>query len=332
MASRSKLVLKIAIFAVPLFLAVIVIGGLIVYEPIVRYMIVKQAKERGVAIVVGDVNSTLACAITAKKLHISVAHLEAGLRSRDRTMPEEINRIVTDAVADLLWTPSQDANENLLREGVSADKISLVGNIMIDSFEMLRDKIEKAQTRKAFDLAQKCYGVLTLHRPSNVDDDGTLNTLVEAICAVVEHCPLVFPVHPRTGNRLEEMGLRNRLEKTPGLILTTPMGYVEFMGLIVDAKLAITDSGGIQEETTYLNIPCLTLRDTTERPITISQGTNRLVRPDNLVEQVKAVMEGHWSQCIRPELWDGQTAMRIVSSLKNQAERVAVPDPTKGTN
>jgi UDP-N-acetylglucosamine 2-epimerase (non-hydrolysing) len=269
-------------------------------------------------IVVGDVNSTLACALTAKKLHISVAHLEAGLRSGDRTMPEEINRIVTDSIADILWIPSKDAEENLLHEGIAGEKISFVGNIMIDSFEMLRDEIEEAQTRKKFGHKKKGYGALTLHRPSNVDDASTLNQLVDTICAVAADFPLVFPVHPRTKKRLQQIGLLDRLQAAPGLSLTSPMGYVEFMGLVIDAKFVITDSGGIQEETTYLNIPCLTLRDTTERPATISMGTNRLVGALDLDEQVNAAISGTWVSGTRPELWDGKTAERVVEDLKSR--------------
>ena len=230
-------------------------------------------------VVVGDVNSTLACALVAAKLCIPVAHLEAGLRSRDRTMPEEINRIVTDALADLLWTPSPDADENLRGEGVPDDKIARVGNVMIDAYEMLRSQIESRQTRQRFALPPQAYGVVTLHRPSNVDNEATLALIVGQLAEVAKRIPIVFPIHPRTRERLARAGLLDRLRATPGLTAVEPMGYLDFMSLVTDAKLAITDSGGIQEETTYLNIPCLTLRDTTERPITITQGTNRLIRP-----------------------------------------------------
>ena len=271
-------------------------------------------------VVVGDVNSTMAAALVAAKLCIPVAHLEAGLRSRDRTMPEEINRIVTDAVADLLWTPSADADDNLRAEGVDEDRIERVGNIMIDSYELLRPEIERRETRKRFGLSPGTYGVVTLHRPSNVDDERALGTLVDQLRGVAERLPLVFPVHPRTRQSLENHGLMERLTAADGLRLTPPMGYIDFMSLVREARLVITDSGGIQEETTYLGIPCLTLRDTTERPITITQGTNRLVRPDDLLDTTARVMAGDRPKSRCPELWDGKTAGRVAASLKSRIQ------------
>ena len=267
-------------------------------------------------IVVGDVNSTAAVAMVCAKLLIPLVHLEAGLRSGDRTMPEEINRLVTDAIADLLWTPSPDGDENLRREGVAESKIDRVGNIMLDSFELLRSKIEADDTRKQMGLDGTQYGVITLHRPSNVDDPETLRALVEQLEIVAKSVALVFPIHPRTMGRLEEFGLYNRLADIAGIKLIEPIGYIQFMNLVVSAGLVITDSGGVQEESTYLGIPCLTLRPNTERPITISEGTNKLVNPASLVAEVNRVLQGDWPEGRRPELWDGRTADRCVASLK----------------
>lgn len=268
-------------------------------------------------VVVGDVNSTLACTLVAKKLCIPVAHLEAGLRSGDRAMPEEINRIATDALADVLWTPSIDANENLRREGVAEERIQFVGNIMMDSYEFLREKISAEKTAVDINVEPCRYGVVTLHRPSNVDDSGTLGKLVETLCEISSVISLVFPIHPRTWQRLQSFGLMERLTHSKGIRLLEPLGYVRFMSLVQDAALVITDSGGIQEETTYLGIPCLTLRNTTERPITISQGTNRLVSPSTVVEQVRESLSGNWQITVRPQLWDGQTAGRVAASLRS---------------
>ena len=269
-------------------------------------------------VVVGDVNSTVACALAATKLLIPVAHLEAGLRSRDRTMPEEINRIVTDAIADVLWTPSADADDNLAGEGIPAGRITRVGNIMIDSFELLRPRIESAAARDEFGFGPRDFGVVTLHRPSNVDNAGTLAALVEVLIAVARELPLVFAAHPRTRARLQEFGLLPRLADAPGLHLSEPMGYVRFMALVCDCRLVITDSGGIQEETTYLGIPCLTLRDTTERPVTVSGGTNRLVTPGDLADHVARALAGDWPTGRRPELWDGGTAARVVADIERR--------------
>lgn len=266
-------------------------------------------------VVVGDVNSTAACALVAKKLTLPLAHLEAGLRSRDRSMPEEINRLVTDAIADLLWTPSEDADENLRNEGVSPERIVRVGNIMIDSYELVREKIEETDVATELGVVPGRYAVVTLHRPANVDRREVLARLVADLVTVARDMPLVFAVHPRTAARLEEFGLRAVLNAEPHVHLTEPMGYIQFMALVRGARCVITDSGGVQEETTYLDIPCLTLRDTTERPITL-EGSNRLVKPEQLAAAISDVMSGQWPHGKKPNLWDGHTATRVVESLR----------------
>lgn len=266
-------------------------------------------------VVVGDVNSTAACSQVACKHHIPVAHLEAGLRSGDRAMPEEINRLVTDAICDFLWTPSPDADENLTREGHPPERIQRVGNIMLDSFEMLRDKINAENSPAHFGLESGNYGVVTLHRPSNVDDPVILGLLMDQIIEVSKSLKLIFAVHPRTRKALDDHGIWDKINGTDNLLLVEPVSYIPFMGLVKDARLIITDSGGIQEETTYLDVPCLTLRENTERPITVTQGTNRLVEPEKLLENVAKVLEGSWPHGTKPDLWDGKTAGRITKLI-----------------
>ena len=287
-------------------------GVMIAYEE------VAVAERPDWLVVAGDVNSTAACAMVGAKLGIRVVHLEAGLRSRDRTMPEEINRLVTDVLSDVLWTPSPDADDNLIAEGISADKISRVGNIMLDSFEMVRPQIEAAALAGQLGLVRQKFAVVTLHRPSNVDDEGQLARLVEALVAVQAELPLVFPVHPRTAARLKATGLGEALGNA-GVRMIEPLTYISFMSLVVGAAAAITDSGGIQEETTYLGIPCLTLRENTERPITIEQGTNRLTRAAALLDDLKDSLAQARGQLPRPEHWDGRTAGRCVEDLRRRS-------------
>jgi UDP-N-acetylglucosamine 2-epimerase (non-hydrolysing) len=261
-------------------------------------------------------------------LHVPVAHLEAGLRSRDRGMPEEINRLVTDVIADILWTPSPDGDENLAAEGVAPEKITRVGNIMLDSYELMRERIEASGERHKLGLDGREYGVVTLHRPSNVDTAGPLAALVAQLTSIAARLPLVFPVHPRTRKNLEAFGLWSNLVEAPGLQVVGPLGYVDFMNLVCGARLAITDSGGVQEETTYLDIPCLTLRTTTERPVTVTEGTNRLVTASELLPAVEEILAGHWTHGRKPELWDGHTATRVVADIRRRL--LAIPSSDTG--
>jgi len=287
-------------------------GVMIAYEKIAL------AERPDWLVVVGDVNTTAACAIVAAKLQIPLVHLEAGLRSRDKAMPEEVNRLVTDVLADVLWTPSPDADSNLFAEGVDPTRITHVGNIMIDSFELVRPAIEAAPGPAALGLPRGGYGVVTLHRPSNVDDPHELARLVAALERVQQRLPLVFPVHPRTRARLAEAKLDARLTAA-GVRLADPLSYVDFMALVTGAAAVITDSGGIQEETTYLGIPCLTLRRNTERPITISEGTNRLVCPASLPDALRHALSEPASNRRRPLHWDGRTAARCVTDLRRRS-------------
>lgn len=269
-------------------------------------------------VVVGDVNSTMAATLAASKLGIEVAHLEAGLRSFDRSMPEEINRLVTDTLADQLWVPSKDGVDNLIREGISPNKIHMVGNIMIDSLEMLRDKIEKQAFYNTFSLAAGCYGVVTLHRPSNVDNQVQLAQICDVLTKVSKMVPLIFPLHPRTRKKMQECNLLASLESSGNLLLPEPISYIAFMNLIMNSRLAITDSGGIQEETSYLGIPCLTIRENTERPITLSHGTNQLCDFQHVVAKASEILQGNIRQGREIQFWDGKTAERIVAILRNR--------------
>jgi UDP-N-acetylglucosamine 2-epimerase (non-hydrolysing) len=274
-------------------------------------------------IVVGDVNSTLACALDAVKLHIPVAHVEAGLRSRDRSMPEEINRLVTDSIADLLFTPSRDADENLRREGVAEEKIAFVGNVMIDSLRRFEPAADRSSVLHDLGLKEGQYGIITLHRPSNVDSPNHFAQILAAFDAIQKRLPLVFPMHPRTRSMLGELGLAERLERMGGLRITEPIGYLDFLKLEKHACLVLTDSGGMQEETTALGVPCLTIRENTERPITVEMGTNVLVGTDKhrIAQEAFRILDGERKRGQIPELWDGKAARRIVEALGSRTDQ-----------
>ncbi len=266
-------------------------------------------------IVFGDVNSTMAAAITANKLDLKLAHVEAGLRSFDRSMPEEHNRIIADLLSDLLFTPSRDADENLIQAGIPKERIYFVGNIMVDSLLRFKPVAEALRAWESYGMEANGYGVVTLHRPSNVDNLADLGEIVEALVEIQKEIPLIFPVHPRSQTQLERSGLLYRLMKS-GIIVIEPLGYLEFLSLLTRASIVLTDSGGIQEETTVLGIPCLTMRNNTERPVTIEMGTNSIVgrKKEGILEGFfLAVKESRKTR--RPKLWDGETGKRIEKIL-----------------
>jgi UDP-N-acetylglucosamine 2-epimerase (non-hydrolysing) len=277
-------------------------------------------------LVVGDVNSTAACTLVASKMGIKTIHYEAGLRSNDRSMPEEINRLVTDAICDVFITTSVDADENLLKENIPAEKIHMLGNLMIDS---LVANLPKAQETKlnffllnrdttiqlGVDFMPKKYGVLTFHRPGNVDNKEDLTKLVKLLGEISKQIPLVFPVHPRTYKNIIHSGLQSIIDNYPDLFFIEPLGYLEFIHLVSCSQFTLTDSGGIQEETTYMNIPCLTVRPSTERPITIWEGTNKLIKFDEIVPEVQLIIQGKGKHGTTPKYWDGHTAERIVDMI-----------------
>jgi UDP-N-acetylglucosamine 2-epimerase (non-hydrolysing) len=272
-----------------------------------------EAERPDLVSLVGDVNSTLAAALVASKMSIAVSHVEAGLRSFDRAMPEEINRIVTDRVSDWLLTPSPDADENLRREGADPQRIVMVGNVMIDSLLTSKTRADALSTVADLGLRSCGYAVCTLHRPSNVDDPGRLGGLLEALAFLAKRLPVIFPAHPRTRKMIAESGLSSKLESSRDLRLVDPMGYLEFLALTSQAKLILTDSGGLQEESTALNVPCLTLRENTERPVTVSVGTNLVVGtdPERIKQEAAKILEGRGKRGRVPDLWDGRTSERI---------------------
>jgi UDP-N-acetylglucosamine 2-epimerase (non-hydrolysing) len=289
-------------------------------EVMVRFEEVVLSARPDLVLVVGDVNSTLAAALVASKLHIPVAHVEAGLRSFDRTMPEEINRVLTDAVSELLFLTERAAERNLLVEGIPAKRIFFVGNVMIDALLANRPKAAKSGILTDLALEEGRYAVLTLHRPSNVDEAGPLSRIVAALEVISAKMPIVFPAHPRTVKNLDAFGLSERLKRTGNVRVLGPQGYLDFLHLVDCAGMVLTDSGGLQEETTFLGVPCITLRENTERPVTVEQGTSTLVGNDTskiLAAAEKALSTGRRTARI-PELWDGHASERIVAVLKER--------------
>ena len=269
-------------------------------------------------LVVGDVNSTLAVSIVAAKLLVPIAHVEAGLRSFDRTMPEEINRIVTDCLSSYLFTPCREAEQNLEREGIDRAKVFFVGNVMIDSLLACGEKASSSDVLERFELKKSGYVVLTLHRPRNVDDRGNFMKVLEALEEIQKRTKVIYPAHPRAKKQVEELGLGDRLRNMKNLTVINPVGHSDFVKLMMNARFVMTDSGGIQEETTVLGIPCLTLRENTERPVTVEIGTNTLTGLDvgKIVEESVNILEGQGKRGGIPELWDGKAAERIVRVLQ----------------
>jgi UDP-N-acetylglucosamine 2-epimerase (non-hydrolysing) len=267
-------------------------------------------------LVVGDVNSTVACVLVAAKLGLKTVHIEAGLRSFDRSMPEEINRIVTDSISDILFVSEPSGIENLKNEGIEGSKVHFVGNVMIDTLEQHKARAAKSNVVQAMDLTKHDYAVVTLHRPSNVDNHAAMSRIIDALAEIQKDIKVVFPIHPRTYNNMKSNGLMKKLGSLTNVITTKPLGYLDFLKLMSESRLMITDSGGIQEETTILGIPCLTLRENTERPVTITEGTNTLVGNDlgRILSGYKESMNSTW-RATRPKNWDGKASERIVQIL-----------------
>jgi UDP-N-acetylglucosamine 2-epimerase (non-hydrolysing) len=292
-----------------------------------RFEPVMDEKRPSAVLVVGDVNSTLACALVASKKGVPVIHVEAGLRSFDRAMPEEINRILTDQISDLLFTTERSSQENLLREGIAASRIRFAGNVMIDTLRRNLEravpvsKILKDAGREAFLNGHDRYAVITMHRPSNVDDADTLQALLDTVRKIGSQLPVIFPMHPRTKSMIEKFDLEKMLN-VPGLLQLPPMGYLEMLGLMKDARVVMTDSGGIQEETTALGVPCITLRNNTERPITVDEGTNTVAGQDpaKILEVFDEIMQSGGKAGRIPEYWDGQASIRIAAAIREWLE------------
>jgi UDP-N-acetylglucosamine 2-epimerase (non-hydrolysing) len=285
------------------------------FEPVVL------EKSPDLVLVVGDVNSTIACALVAAKLGVRVAHVEAGLRSFDRTMPEEINRVLTDQISDLLFITESSAAENLRREGVPADRIHFSGNVMIDTLLSHAAEARRREVASRYGVGPRSYAVLTLHRPSNVDQDDTFGGLMVALSEIARELPIFFPVHPRTRPALRRSPLAAQMIEAGALRLLEPLGYLDFLGLVTESAVVLTDSGGIQEETTVLGVPCVTLRTSTERPVTITSGTNILAGTDprRIVEAFR-IARGRAGETRTPQYWDGRAAERIVEILRREAD------------
>ena len=289
-------------------------------EVMVRFEKVLADLTPDLVLVVGDVNSTLACSITATKLGVSIAHVEAGLRSFDRNMPEEINRVVTDRLSDYLFTTCQEANDNLGREGIGKEKIFLVGNVMIDSLLAKLEQAKQSDILNRLRMESAKYIVMTLHRPSNVDNQKTLRNILHGLNVIQQKFPVIFPAHPRTLKQITEFGLSGQIAEMTHLHLVEPLGYLDFLSLMSQSKLVLTDSGGIQEETTVLGIPCLTLRENTERPVTVTEGTNTLVGsdPNRIIDEAMKILNGYGKVGRVPKLWDGRASERIVTILEKE--------------
>jgi len=277
-------------------------------------------------LVVGDVNSTIACGLVAAKLGIKLIHVEAGLRSGDRTMPEEINRLLTDSISDLLFCTEPSGVENLRREGISNGKVHLVGNVMIDTLLKNRAKAEQSTVLEDMGLVPRGYATMTLHRPSNVDTPAALGAILDAVDTIQRDLPIVFPIHPRTCKNVEALGFQARVETMAGLRLVDPLGYLDFLKLNANARFVLTDSGGLQEETTILRVPCITIRENTERPVTCQVGSNQLVgtSTEAILAAYDRIQNGQFDQAGIPDLWDGQAATRIAAVLATPVEHATV--------
>ena len=271
-------------------------------------------------IVVGDVNSTMACSIVASKFNIKIAHVEAGLRSFDRTMPEEINRLVTDAISDMLFVTEQSGLDNLKNEGIDDAKVHFVGHVMIDSLIHFTEEAKKSEIKTTLNVDDNKYALVTLHRPSNVDNNENFIKLLNAFEVIEKEIKILFPIHPRSKKMISEFGLQKQIENMKNLVLMEPLGYLDFMNLLHSAKFVLTDSGGIQEETTYLGVPCLTMRENTERPVTVELGTNTIVgsNTDLIISEAEKILSGNNKPGQIPPLWDGKAAERIIEKINGE--------------